>query len=174
MYCLLGFRCRDDVLIKLWFLGLQLLFFSRYFHVWFHRLRRLLFVVGSLCAALWEESHCIELIKSAPRPMGPKKEGGSQYLLNNKTMEKQLGKMDEIKQKTYSDAEEVWKVGSSSFAAGPSLKRSYQNIKLDQNVWTKCKLSVRFQGQYLQSIVEHWDSWVMGTGICGNKKHSVD
>lgn len=55
LYLLLRFGCRDDVLVKLWFLVICFFLFPRWYHIWFHRLRGLLLVVGTFCTALWEK-----------------------------------------------------------------------------------------------------------------------
>lgn len=60
-YGLLGFRCGDDVLVKLWFLVICVFLSSWWGHIWFHRLRGLLLVVGAFCTALWGEDHCVGL-----------------------------------------------------------------------------------------------------------------
>lgn len=128
VYCLLRFWCRDYVLVKLCFRCFHLFFLSRCRHIWFHRLRGLLFVVGTFCTTLREQkSHCIELTKQCA--------GVTKVTINTYETEDNGGgnESEEIgwfkqkqnkTKKTYSNAKEVWEVSSSSFAAGPSLKRT--------------------------------------------------
>lgn len=124
-YGFLGLWCRYNIFIKLGFLVIDVFLLSWWLHLWLHRLRRLLLVVRTFCAALRGERRrwiCSLIDHSDVIPTGVKV---SAHRQTRQYRRDSWGFISELLTKvvTYNNAEEIWEVGGSSFAAGPSLEK---------------------------------------------------
>lgn len=123
-YGFLGLRCRYNIFIKLGFLVIDVFLFPRWLHLRLHRLRGLLLVVRTFCAALRGQRHVVGpavwLMTLVSPPQGWKSVHIDRRGDTDVTAEASYQRAEVA---TYDYAEEVWEVSGSSFAAGPPLEK---------------------------------------------------